>query len=87
MARSLFSPSWHSVADLKPRLVPQARIHRHVYRGQVWYVVQDQTGGRFHRLSPAAHGLVLDMDGSRTVHRLWEMANVSGVGTRARKTK
>ena len=80
MARSLFSPSWHSVADLKPRLVPQARIHRHVYRGQVWYVVQDQTGGRFHRLSPAAHGLVLDMDGSRTVHCLWEMANVSGVG-------
>ncbi|HZX33539.1 MAG TPA: peptidase M50 [Rhodocyclaceae bacterium] len=80
MARSLFSPSWHSVADLKPRLVPQARIHRHVYRGQVWYVVQDQTGGRYHRLSPAAYSLVLGMDGMQTVQSLWEKANASGPG-------
>lgn len=80
MARSLFSSSWHSVADLKPRLVPQARIHRHVYRGQVWYVVQDQSGGRYHRLSPAAYGLVVGMDGSRTVQELWERANTSGPG-------
>lgn len=77
MARSLFSPSWHSVADLRPRLVAQARIRRHVYRGQVWFVVQDQTGGKFHRLSPGAHALVAAMDGTRTVQALWEQANVS----------
>lgn len=77
MARSLFSPSWHSVADLKPRLVAQARIHRHVYRGQVWFVVQDQTGGKYHRLSPGAHAMVAAMDGTRTVQALWEQANVS----------
>ncbi|MHB8165900.1 MAG: efflux RND transporter periplasmic adaptor subunit [Sulfuricella sp.] len=80
MARSLFSPSWHSVAELRPRLVPQARIYRHLYRGQVWYVVQDQTGGRYHRLSPAAHALVLKMDGTRTVQSVWESANTSGSG-------
>lgn len=80
MARSLFSPSWHSVAELRPRLVPQARIYRHLYRGQVWYVVQDQTGGRYHRLSPAAHALVLEMDGTRTVQSVWESANTSGSG-------
>jgi putative peptide zinc metalloprotease protein len=80
MARSLFSPSWHSVADLKPRLVAQARIHRHVYRGQIWFVVQDQTGGKYHRLSSAAHVLVAAMDGSRTVQALWEQANVSSTG-------
>ena len=80
MTRSLFSSSWHSVADLRPRLVPQSRIHRHVYRGQVWYVVQDQTGGRHHRLSPAAYGLLLGMDGGTTVQQLWEKANQSGSG-------
>lgn len=80
MARNLFSSSWHSVADLRPRLLPQARIHRHVYRGQVWYVVQDQTGGRYHRLSPAAHSLLLGMDGTQTVQQLWETANQSGTG-------
>lgn len=80
MARSLFSPSWHSVADLRPRLTPQARTHRHVYRGQVWYVIQDQAGGRFHRLTPAAQALVVAMDGSRTVQTLWEQANQSASG-------
>ena len=80
MARSIFSSSWHSVADLKPRLTPQARTHRHVYRGQVWYVVQDQTGGRYHRLSPEAYALVLGMDGATTVQMLWERANAVNKG-------
>jgi len=80
MTRSLFSSSWHSVADLRPRLAAQARIERHVYRNQVWYVVQDQSGGRYHRLSPAAYALVRGMDGSRTVQALWEQANTAGTG-------
>ncbi len=74
MARSLFSQSWHSVAELKPRLMPGARIHRHVYRGQVWYVVQDQAGGRYHRFSPAAHAMIMRMDGGTTVQALWDQA-------------
>lgn len=78
MPRSLFSASWHSVADLRPRLMPQARIHRHVYRGQVWFVVQDQSGGQYHRLSKAAYQLVLAMDGAQTVQQLWQLANQSG---------
>lgn len=77
MARALFSPSWHSVAALRPRLVPQARIHRHVYRGEVWFVVQDQAGGRFHRVTPAAYALIVAMDGSRTVQALWEQGRES----------
>lgn len=80
MARSLFSSSWHSVADLKPRLLPQAKINRHVYRGQRWYLVQDQTGGHVHRLSPAAYAVVLGMDGQRTVEQLWTRANSGGSG-------
>lgn len=80
MARNLFSSSWHSVAELKPRLSPQARINRHVYRQQVWYVVQDQAGGRYHRLSPGAYALVLGMGGTQTVQQLWEQANESSSG-------
>jgi putative peptide zinc metalloprotease protein len=80
MTRSIFSSSWHSVAGLKPRLIPQARVHRHVYRGQIWYVVQDQTGGRYHRLSPEAYALVKGMDGAKSVQTLWELANTSGEG-------
>jgi len=74
MSRSLFSQSWHSVADLKPRLVAGARIHRHVYRAQVWYVVQEQAGGRYSRLTPEAHDIVRRMDGRNTVQALWDDA-------------
>lgn len=72
MAKSLFSPSWHSVAELRPRLIAQARIERHVYRDQVWYVVSDPAGGKFHRLSPSAHDFVMRLDGEQTVQALWE---------------
>jgi putative peptide zinc metalloprotease protein len=74
MTRSLFSQSWHSVAELKPRLLPGARIHRHVYRGEIWYVVQDQAGGRYHRFSGAAHAMIMRMDGAATVQSLWDEA-------------
>ena len=78
MARSIFSPSWHNVATLKPRLLAHARFHRHVYRGQPWHVVQDSTGGKFHRLTPGAHTFVRRMDGEHTVQELWDQACRSG---------
>lgn len=78
MSRRLFSPSWHSVAELKPRLAGEAKIECHLYRGQVWYVIQDQSGGRHHRLSPAAYALTRKMDGARTVEALWKEANAAG---------
>lgn len=72
MRRSLFSQSWHSVASLKPRLMPQARIDRHLYRGKPWFVIQDAAGNRYHRVSPHAHTLINRMDGNKTVQTLWE---------------
>jgi putative peptide zinc metalloprotease protein len=74
MARSLFSQSWHSVAELRPRLLPGARVHRHVYRGQPWYVLQDQGGGRYHRCSAGAYALIARMDGRTPVQALWDEA-------------
>lgn len=72
MSRPLFSQSWYSVANLKPRLMPQARIYRHLYRGKRWFIIQDEAGSRYHRISPHAHALISRMDGSKTVQELWE---------------
>jgi len=74
MAESLFSPSWYRVKDLRPRLRRHARIHRHFYRGQLWYVLQDPTSGRHHRFNPAAYTLIGLMNGRRTVQELWEQS-------------
>ena len=74
MANSLFSPSWYRVAGLKPRLRSHAQVHRHQYRGQLWYVLQDLSSERFHRFSPSAYMIIGLMDGQRTVQEIWETA-------------
>jgi putative peptide zinc metalloprotease protein len=74
MAESLFSPSWYRVAGLKPRLRSHAQIHRHRYRGRVWYILQDLSSERFHRFSPSAYLIIGLMDGKRTVQEVWDAA-------------
>ena len=74
MVRSLFSPSWYRVAGLKPRLRRHAQIHRHHYRGELWYVLQDLASGRYYRFTPNAYQVIGLMDGRLTVQDLWEKA-------------
>jgi len=47
-------------------------IHRHNYRGELWYVLQDHATGRFQRFTQAAYLLIGLMDGKRTVQEIWE---------------
>ena len=75
MSEALFSPSWYRVATLVPRLRSHAQLHRHQYRGQTWYVLQDRSNERFHRFSPAAYAFIGLMDGQRTVQDIWEFAS------------
>ncbi|OLD43400.1 MAG: hypothetical protein AUI55_02235 [Gemmatimonadetes bacterium 13_1_40CM_2_70_7] len=72
MSEALFSPSWYRVSALKPRIRAHAQIHRHAYRGSVWFVMQDHAAGRSHRFSPAAHHFIGLMDGERTVQEIWQ---------------
>src|SRR5262245_37174520 len=69
----MFSPSWYRVAGLKPRLRSHIEIHRHSYRGRIWFMLQDHATGRTHRLPPAAYNFVGLMDGQRTVQELWDL--------------
>jgi len=68
--QSLHSASWYRVADLRPRLRSHVRIHRHHFRGQLWYVLQDRTSGRFVRFSPPAYLVISLMDGDLACTRL-----------------
>ena len=82
MSAPLFSNSWYRVAALKPRLRSHARLYRHRYRGEVWYLLQDPASGRVHRFTPAARILIAAMDGARSVEEIWGIAN-RGLGERA----
>src|SRR5262249_37355450 len=59
----------------KPKLRSHARLHRHLYRGEVWYLLQDATSSRIHRFTPSARLIIALMDGRHTVEELWELAN------------
>lgn len=74
MSESLFSPAWYRVAPLKARLRSHAVLHRHVYRGRLWYVLQDRASARFHRFSPEAYAVIGLMDGQRSLDEIWRIA-------------
>ena len=72
MTDSVFSASWYRVARIKPRLRSHVQFHRHHYRGQLWYVLEDHTTGLCHRLTPAAYHLAGLMNGERTTQEIWD---------------
>jgi putative peptide zinc metalloprotease protein len=74
MSDELYSASWYRVADLKPRLRSHVRIHRHQYRGERWYVLEDRVSRRMHRFNPVSHYILGLMDGYRSVQEIWDNA-------------
>ncbi|MEO8202765.1 MAG: HlyD family efflux transporter periplasmic adaptor subunit [Betaproteobacteria bacterium] len=76
MSQSMFSTSWYRVAGVRPRLRNHAQVHRHVYRGSVWYVLQNHSTGKFHRFTPIANLVIGLMDGKRTLQEIWDLACV-----------
>jgi putative peptide zinc metalloprotease protein len=77
MNDSMFSPSWYRVAGLKPRLRGHIQVHRHHYRGKLWYVLQDHLSGKFQRFTPVANQIIGLMDGKRTVQEIWHLASAT----------
>ncbi len=71
---ALFSPAWHRVAPLRPRLRRHARILRHSYTDGTWYLLQDDATGQFHRFTPEAWEVIGRFDGRATVQQVWEAA-------------
>ncbi len=70
--RSTFSPFWHRVRVMKPRLRPHVQVTRQHYRGQRWHVIHDPSSNQFYRLNPVAHEFIGLLDGHRTVEEVWE---------------
>ena len=72
MNDGLISPHWYRVAKLQPCLHEQVKIHRHDYRGLIWYLLENTTTGRSHRFNPAAYQFIGLMDGKRSVQEIFD---------------
>ena len=73
MTEALHSSNWYRIADLRPRLRGHVRIHRHAYRGQVWFVVEDRMSGKYHRFNPASYRVIGLLDGNRRMDDVWRI--------------
>ena len=72
--QSFLSSDWYRVAPLKPRLRGHVEVHRQLFRGDVWFILQDRHSGKYHRITPAANYMLARMNGRRTMQQIWEAA-------------
>ncbi|MFW5425908.1 MAG: site-2 protease family protein [Methylophagaceae bacterium] len=75
MSESLFSPLWYRVTDLRPQLRHHVEMHRHDYRGLIWYILEDKASGRSHRFNATAYQVIGLLDGELTVNQIWNLVN------------
>ena len=68
---STFSESWYRIADLKISLRPTVKITKQLFRGEVWYLIQDPFNNQFFRIRPEAYFFVSRLRRSRTVEEVW----------------
>lgn len=71
MERTTFSNAWGRVCQLTPTLRPQVQVHRRLFRGEPWYVLQDPMGNQFARVNPVDYYFIGLLDGRRTVEDAW----------------
>lgn len=74
MTDSLFSRSWYSVEAIKFKLKSHISIHRHTYRGQVWFILQDHVTGQFHRFTPGVYQIIARLNGELSLQDIWVLA-------------
>lgn len=66
---------WARIKELSPRLRSHVEIHRHFYREELWYVLEDKLTGKYHRFTPDAHRIIGLMDGARNLEKILHEVN------------
>lgn len=70
--RTLFSESWHRVAQQRIRLRPSVSVHKQYFRGELWHVAHDTYGDQYFRFRPEAWDFIARLDGTETVETIWK---------------
>ena len=72
MRGSVFSESWFKVSNLKVSLNTNKHIKKQIYRGEVWYVIEDIYNDQFFKIKPEAYEFIIRLDHNKTVEQVWE---------------
>lgn len=68
---STFSESWYQISHLRVALIPTTKIHKQLYRGIVWYVLQDACSGKFFRVPEMVYHFISRLKVNQTVEEVW----------------
>ncbi|TPE46624.1 hypothetical protein FJM67_15810 [Maribrevibacterium harenarium] len=69
---STFSEGWYQIAQLRVALIPTTKIHKQLYRGTVWYVLQDACSGKFFRVPEVVYHFISRLSVTKTVEEVWQ---------------
>ncbi len=75
MSETILSPHWYRVSHLKPQIRQHVEIHRHDYRGLIWYILEDKASARSHRFNSTAYQVIGLLNGESTVNQIWDQVN------------
>ena len=66
------APYWPRIAALRLRLRQHVHLYPQCYRGERWYVLRDESSGRFLRFNEGAYAVVGQLDGEQTLEQIRE---------------
>jgi putative peptide zinc metalloprotease protein len=69
---STFSEGWYQVAQLKVALLPSTKVHKQLYRGLVWYVLQDACSGNFFRVQETTYRFISRLSVKKSIEQVWQ---------------
>lgn len=74
MSASLITPNeiWSRLCDLSPQLRKHIRIHVHTYRGERWFLLQDELSAEHIRINARAYAVVGRLDGKVTLDTVYQ---------------
>ncbi|WP_372880966.1 hypothetical protein [Psychromonas sp.] len=71
------SSLWQHVAELRPCLRKHVRILVQDYRGERWYLLHDESAGRFTRFNATAYEVIGRLNGDFSVREIMYLANTA----------
>lgn len=72
MSGAIFSDSWYKIAEARVSLLPGVAVHRQLWRGRTWVVLEDAYSHRFFRLTPEAYDFVRELHPDVRVDDAWQ---------------
>ena len=74
--------NWQQIAELRPQLRKHIHTYPQIYRGERWYVLRDESNGRYLRFNTAAYELIGRLDGQCKVKDILQRINDGHEGQR-----